>query len=178
MTTTVLDRLRGRTLIPRSRFLIGADGGNSRVAGSSNRLFTADLSQYVAQRPGAREDGDRRVLPVGPDQMIAWRAASRSQEPEGELRQVLGPVLARDFSGRYAPCRVCAAFGVTGQGLRRLRRRRGAAPAARPFAFGESIWTTKKTRSAPPGSDTRGRLFRRRSSALQPVPPRDLLNSR
>lgn len=65
VTTTVLDRLSGKTFTVRSRYLIGADGGNSRVAehagipiegkmgvaGSINLLFKADLSKYVAHRP-------------------------------------------------------------------------------------------------------------------------------
>ncbi|MEM7709867.1 MAG: FAD-dependent monooxygenase [Pseudomonadota bacterium] len=65
VTTTCLDRLTGREVTIRSRYLIGADGGNSKVAedigvpiegqmgvgGSINFLFDADLSQYVAHRP-------------------------------------------------------------------------------------------------------------------------------
>lgn len=65
VTTTCLDRLTGKNLIIRSRYLIGADGGNSLVAehaglpfegkmgvgGSMNILFRADLSRYVAHRP-------------------------------------------------------------------------------------------------------------------------------
>ncbi|MDX3975231.1 FAD-dependent monooxygenase [Shinella sp.] len=65
VTTTCLDRLTGKTLTVRSKYLVGADGGNSKVAehaglsfegrmgvaGSMNILFTADLSRYVAHRP-------------------------------------------------------------------------------------------------------------------------------
>lgn len=65
VTTTCLDRLTGRELTIRSRYLVGADGGNSKVAedigapiegkmgvgGSINFLFDADLSKYVAHRP-------------------------------------------------------------------------------------------------------------------------------
>ncbi|MEL7106480.1 MAG: FAD-dependent monooxygenase [Pseudomonadota bacterium] len=65
VTTTLLDRLSGREFEVRSKFLVGADGGNSLVAdhidtpiegkmgvgGSMNILFRADLSQYVAHRP-------------------------------------------------------------------------------------------------------------------------------
>lgn len=65
VTTTLLDRLSGREFQVRSKYLIGADGGNSLVAdhigtpiegkmgvgGSMNILFRADLSKYVAHRP-------------------------------------------------------------------------------------------------------------------------------
>jgi 2,4-dichlorophenol 6-monooxygenase len=65
VTTTVLDRLTGKEMTIRSKYLIGADGGNSLVAdhagiplegqmgvaGSINLLCKADLSKYVAHRP-------------------------------------------------------------------------------------------------------------------------------
>ncbi len=65
VTTTCLDRLTGKQITIRSRYLVGADGGNSKVAehaglpfqgqmgvgGSMNILFRADLSRYVAHRP-------------------------------------------------------------------------------------------------------------------------------
>lgn len=65
VTTTCLDRLSGKEFTIRSKYLVGADGGNSKVAddaglpfegkmgvgGSMNILFKADLSRYVAHRP-------------------------------------------------------------------------------------------------------------------------------
>ncbi len=65
VTTTCLDRMTGKNITIRSKYLIGADGGNSLVAehaglpfegkmgvgGSMNILFRADLSKYVAHRP-------------------------------------------------------------------------------------------------------------------------------
>ena len=65
VTTTCLDRLTGRDITIRSKYLVGCDGGNSLVAeqenlpfegrmgvgGSMNILFRADLSRYVAHRP-------------------------------------------------------------------------------------------------------------------------------
>jgi 2,4-dichlorophenol 6-monooxygenase len=65
VTTTCLDRLSGEEFTVRSKYLVGADGGNSLVAesenlpfegkmgvgGSMNILFRADLSKYVAHRP-------------------------------------------------------------------------------------------------------------------------------
>lgn len=63
--TTCRDRLSGKTFTIRSRYLVGADGGNSKVAeqenipfdgemavgGSMNIHFRADLSKYVEHRP-------------------------------------------------------------------------------------------------------------------------------
>lgn len=65
VTTTCRDRLSGKEFTVRSKYLVGADGGNSLVAehaglsfegkmgvaGSMNILFKADLSRYVAHRP-------------------------------------------------------------------------------------------------------------------------------
>ncbi|MBY5393805.1 2,4-dichlorophenol 6-monooxygenase [Rhizobium leguminosarum] len=65
VTTTCLDRLTGKEFTIRSKYLVGADGGNSKVAehvgltfegkmgvaGSMNILFKADLSRLVAHRP-------------------------------------------------------------------------------------------------------------------------------
>lgn len=65
VTATVRDRLSGGTYQIRAKYLIGADGGRSKVAqdielpmagamdieGSMNIVFEADLSQYVAHRP-------------------------------------------------------------------------------------------------------------------------------
>ena len=63
--STCLDKLSNKEIKIRSKYLIGADGGNSKVAenidlpfegkmgvgGSMNILFKADLSKYVAHRP-------------------------------------------------------------------------------------------------------------------------------
>ncbi|MET0135618.1 MAG: FAD-dependent monooxygenase, partial [Kibdelosporangium sp.] len=65
VTVRLRDRVRGDDYEVRTRYLIGADGGRSRVAelaglpiagqtgkaGSMNITFTADLSRYVAHRP-------------------------------------------------------------------------------------------------------------------------------
>ena len=65
VTATVKDRLTGETSTIRAKYLIGADGGKSRVAelvglpfagasglaGSMNIVFDADLTRYVAHRP-------------------------------------------------------------------------------------------------------------------------------
>ncbi len=65
VTATVQDRLDGREYQIRAEYMIGADGGRSKVAediglpmegrvgvgGSMNIVFEADLSRYVAHRP-------------------------------------------------------------------------------------------------------------------------------
>ena len=65
VTATVKDRTAGETYQIRAKYLIGADGGKSRVAelvelpfegqlgvaGSMNIVFNADLTRYVAHRP-------------------------------------------------------------------------------------------------------------------------------
>ena len=65
VTATVRDRLEGRDYQIRAKYMIGADGGRSKVAediglptegrmgvgGSMNIVFEADLSRYVAYRP-------------------------------------------------------------------------------------------------------------------------------
>ena len=65
VTATVLDRISGEETTLRARYLIGADGGRSKVAsdiglpmegqmdvaGSMNIVLEADLSRYVAHRP-------------------------------------------------------------------------------------------------------------------------------
>jgi len=65
VTATVLDRTTGERYEIRAKYLIGADGGRSRVAdqaglpmegqmdlaGSMNIVFRADLSEYVEHRP-------------------------------------------------------------------------------------------------------------------------------
>ena len=63
--STCLDKLSNKEIKIKSKYLVGADGGNSKVAenidlpfegkmgvgGSMNILFKADLSKYVAHRP-------------------------------------------------------------------------------------------------------------------------------
>lgn len=65
VVTQCLDKLTGEEFTVRSKYLVGADGGNSRVAknaglpfegqmgvrGSMNIWFRADLSEFVAHRP-------------------------------------------------------------------------------------------------------------------------------
>ncbi|PPL19459.1 FAD-dependent monooxygenase [Microterricola pindariensis] len=67
VTVRVTDQATGRAYSIRARYVIGADGGQSRVAdaiglplagesgiaGAMNVRFTADLAKYVAHRPGS-----------------------------------------------------------------------------------------------------------------------------
>lgn len=65
VTATLIDRITGQEYQIRAKYMIGADGANSKVvedidlplegqmglSGSINVVFEADLSQYVAHRP-------------------------------------------------------------------------------------------------------------------------------
>ncbi len=65
VTTTLIDLITQQKFQVRSKYLLGADGGNSKIAndaglpmegemgmaGSMNIVFEADLSKYVAHRP-------------------------------------------------------------------------------------------------------------------------------
>lgn len=109
VTTTCRDRLTGKEITIRSKYLIGADGGKSLVAehaglpfegkmgvgGSMNILFRADLSKYVAHRPsvlywvmqpGANVGGIgmglvRMVRPWN-EWLIVWGYDINAPEPE------------------------------------------------------------------------------------------------
>ena len=79
VTTTVRDRATGEQRTIRSKYLVGADGGQSPVAAelklpfvgkagiaySANILFEADLSQYVEHRPGVLYFLARTALDLG-----------------------------------------------------------------------------------------------------------------
>lgn len=79
VTATVSDRATGEQRTIRSKYLIGADGGQSRIAAelklpfvgkaaiasSVNILFEADLSRYVEHRPGVLYFLARTALDLG-----------------------------------------------------------------------------------------------------------------
>ncbi|MET4141929.1 FAD-dependent monooxygenase [Pedobacter sp. UYP1] len=66
VTVRIMDRLTGVPYFIRTKYLLGADGGNSKVAanldlpmegnmgisGSIRIIFNADLSKYISHRPG------------------------------------------------------------------------------------------------------------------------------
>jgi 2,4-dichlorophenol 6-monooxygenase len=124
VTTTCRDRLTGKTFTVRSKFLVGADGGNSMVAdhaglpfagkmgvaGSMNIIFKADLTKYVAHRPsvlywvlqpGAEVGGIgmglvRMVRPW--DQwLINW--GYDISQPEPDVDEAFATRVARDLIG-------------------------------------------------------------------------------
>jgi 2,4-dichlorophenol 6-monooxygenase len=80
VTTTLRDLVTGREFTVRSRFVIGADGGQSPVAEAIglpfegtpgigpalNIHFRADLSRYVEDRPGSISGS------CSPDAMVPW----------------------------------------------------------------------------------------------------------
>ncbi|CCD91033.1 2,4-dichlorophenol 6-monooxygenase (2,4-dichlorophenol hydroxylase) [Bradyrhizobium sp. ORS 375] len=124
VTTTLLDRLTGKTFTVRSKYLIGADGGNSLVAqhaglpfegkmgvgGSMNILFKADLSRYVAHRPsvlywvvqpgadvGGIGMGLVRMVRPWNEWLIVW--GYDINQPAPEVDEAFAIKVARDLVG-------------------------------------------------------------------------------
>ncbi|MGJ4995841.1 FAD-dependent oxidoreductase [Bradyrhizobium sp. HKCCYLS3077] len=124
VTTTLLDRLTGKTFTVRSKYLIGADGGNSLVAqhaglpfegkmgvgGSMNILFKADLSRYVAHRPsvlywvvqpgadvGGIGMGLVRMVRPWTEWLIVW--GYDINQPAPEVDEAFAVKVARDLVG-------------------------------------------------------------------------------
>jgi 2,4-dichlorophenol 6-monooxygenase len=124
VTTRCRDRLTGREFDIRSKYLVGADGGNSGVAetaglpfegqmgvgGSMNILFRADLSRFVAHRPsvlywvmqpGANVGGIgmglvRMVRPWN-EWLIVW--GYDINEPAPEVDEAMATEVARQLVG-------------------------------------------------------------------------------
>lgn len=124
VTTTCLDRLTGKEVTFRSRYLVGADGGNSKVAehagltfagkmgvgGSMNILFKADLSRYVAHRPsvlywvvqpgadvGGIGMGLVRMVRPWNEWLIVW--GYDINQPAPEVDEAFATKVARDLVG-------------------------------------------------------------------------------
>ncbi|MEL6690372.1 MAG: FAD-dependent monooxygenase [Pseudomonadota bacterium] len=124
VTTTCLDRLTGKEFTVRSKYLIGADGGNSLVAeneklpiagkmgvgGSMNILFKADLSKYVAHRPsvlywvmqpgadvGGIGMGLVRMIRPWNEWLIVW--GYDINEPAPEVDEAMATEVARQLVG-------------------------------------------------------------------------------
>ncbi|MEO1155455.1 MAG: FAD-dependent monooxygenase, partial [Pseudomonadota bacterium] len=124
VTTTCLDRLTGKEVVIRSKYLIGADGGNSLVAahedlpiagkmgvgGSMNILFKADLSKYVAHRPsvlywvmqpgadvGGIGMGLVRMIRPWDEWLIVW--GYDINEPAPEVDAAMATEVARQLVG-------------------------------------------------------------------------------
>ncbi|MEO1745935.1 MAG: FAD-dependent monooxygenase [Pseudomonadota bacterium] len=124
VTTTCLDRLTGKEVTIRSKYLVGADGGNSKVAehaglpfegemgvgGSMNILFRADLSKYVAHRPsvlywvmqpgadvGGIGMGLVRMVRPWNEWLIVW--GYDINQPAPEVDEALATQVARQLVG-------------------------------------------------------------------------------
>ncbi|MEM9438757.1 MAG: FAD-dependent monooxygenase, partial [Pseudomonadota bacterium] len=124
VTTTCLDRLTGQEITIRSKYLLGADGGNSLVAeneklpiagkmgvgGSMNILFRADLSKYVAHRPsvlywvmqpgadvGGIGMGLVRMIRPWNEWLIVW--GYDINEPAPDVDEALATEVARQLVG-------------------------------------------------------------------------------
>ncbi|WP_413718666.1 FAD-dependent oxidoreductase [Silicimonas sp. MF1-12-2] len=124
VTTTLRDRLSGREFQVYSKYLVGADGGNSLVAdhigapiegkmgvgGSMNILFRADLSKYVAHRPsvlywvmqpgadvGGIGMGLVRMIRPWNEWLIVW--GYDINEPAPEVDEAMATNVARQLVG-------------------------------------------------------------------------------
>ncbi|GAB5509172.1 MAG: FAD-dependent monooxygenase [Hyphomicrobiales bacterium] len=124
VTTTCLDRLSGKEITIRSRYLVGADGGNSKVAelenlpfegemgvgGSMNIIFKADLSKFVAHRPsvlywvvqpgadvGGIGMGLVRMVRPWNEWLIVW--GYDINQPEPEVTTEFATKVVRDLVG-------------------------------------------------------------------------------
>lgn len=124
VTTTCLDRLSGKEITIRSRYLVGADGGNSKVAeleklpfegemgvgGSMNIIFKADLSKFVAHRPsvlywvvqpgadvGGIGMGLVRMVRPWNEWLIVW--GYDINQPEPEVTNEFATKVVRDLVG-------------------------------------------------------------------------------
>jgi 2,4-dichlorophenol 6-monooxygenase len=124
VTTTCRDRLTGKDVTIRSKYLVGADGGRSLVAehaglafegrmgvgGSMNILFKADLSKYVAHRPsvlywvmqpgadvGGIGMGLVRMVRPWNEWLIVWGYDINGPEPEVDA--AFATKVARDLVG-------------------------------------------------------------------------------
>lgn len=124
VTTTCLDRLTGKEFTIRSRYLVGADGGNSLVAehaglpfegkmgvgGSINILFKADLTRFVAHRPsvlywvlqpgsnvGGIGMGLVRMVRPWNEWLIVW--GYDINQPAPEVDHAFAAKVARDLVG-------------------------------------------------------------------------------
>ncbi len=124
VTTSCLDKLTGKEFTVRSKYLVGADGGNSAVAeqedlpfegkmgvgGSMNILFRADLSKYVARRPsvlywvmqpgadvGGIGMGLVRMVRPWNEWLIVW--GYDISQPAPEVDEALATQVARQLVG-------------------------------------------------------------------------------
>ncbi len=126
VTSTLLDRITGQTFDVRSKYLIGADGGNSKVvddaglpiegemevSGSMNIVFDADLSKYVAYRPSVlywviQPGSDVGGLGIGVIRMVRpwnrWLAIWGYEVEEGppELDDKLATAIVHNMIGDH-----------------------------------------------------------------------------
>ena len=124
VTTTCRDRLSDEEFTIRSKYLVGADGGNSLVAqhidmpfegqmgvgGSMNIVFRADLSKYVAHRPsvlywvmqpgsnvGGIGMGLVRMVRPWNEWLIVW--GYDINEPAPEVDEAMATQVARQLVG-------------------------------------------------------------------------------
>jgi hypothetical protein len=161
VTTTCRDRLTGKEITIRSKYLLGADGGNSKVAeleklpfegqmgvgGSMNIIFKADLSKYVAHRPSVLY----WVVQPGADVGGIGMGLVRMVRPWNEWLIVWGYDIngPNRLSTTPLPPRWCATWSATSLWSRRSPRYRpGPSTTCTPRTCSRAVsssWATQLT---------------------------------
>ncbi len=160
VTATVKDRLRGDTYEIRAKYLVGADGGRSKVAediglpmegkmgvaGSMNIVFEADLSRFVAHRPsvlywvmqpgsdvGGIGMGLVRMVRPWNEWLIVW--GYDINEPPPNVTEAMAIDIARKLIGdETIPIKVKSASVWTVNDMFALSNTRG-----RVFCMGDAV---------------------------------------
>ncbi len=160
VTATVKDRLRGDTYSIRAKYLLGADGGRSKVAedialpleghmgvaGSMNIVFEADLTRFVAHRPsvlywvmqpgsdvGGIGMGLVRMVRPWNEWLIVWGYDIR--EPPPEVTDELAVDIAHKLIGdETVPIKIKSASIWTVNNMYAVSNSRG-----RVFCLGDAV---------------------------------------
>lgn len=160
VTATVRDRLTKQTYEIRAKYLIGADGANSKVVddiglplegrmgveGSMNMVFEADLTKYVAHRPSVlywviQPGSDVGGLGIGVVRMVRpwhrWLAIWGYEDPENppELTEELATDIVHNLIGDHdIPVQIKATSTWTVNDMYAKENSRG-----RVFCMGDAV---------------------------------------
>lgn len=160
VTATVRDRLTDQTYEIRAKYLIGADGANSKVVediglplegrmgveGSINMVFEADLTKYVAHRPSVlywivQPGSDVGGLGIGVVRMVRpwhrWLAIWGYEDPENppQLTEELATDIVHNLIGDHdVPVKINATSTWTVNDMYAEENTRG-----RVFCMGDAV---------------------------------------